>query len=551
MGDKKPSVLDLNSPNFNPNLYLEKLFKESSLRQIMDTESETIKDTQTLHSDMQTLVYENYNKFIIATDTVKKMKNDFKKMETEMDLLAQNMDSITSFSQQISTTLQGTRDQISKLSGVHSLLKRLQFLFKLPATLKSSMDEKNYKQAVQDYLHAQKVLQQYGNLPSFEGIKTDCEIILTELKNELRNQFNNSEASAKALAESVDLLLQLEEPAKELCVEFLSCAEKRLNEQLVILRDQSEQRDIIEFVDLGCSGFLSDLCLVVASFHDMFINRAARDNIENSEIFESFAAKELNIFIIEKMNKYFELVQNKVDLEHDIGDTNILVEALDRFYRRLQAMNTLCRNTDFAKTGIDIVINAGRKQCKTHLQVLKLHLSDSLTKIRQSLGTPKLITQDDTNKNLHEILNSLIVTVVEKIKGVLQDLVVFIRPELTFAHKPEFRDSFCIDNVREGLIVCFLHHVTATARNFCSNNVWDPKVPPALLLLLSKFCLDFQNGHVHFLLSQTDELLGINSKGSTALTTENEINPSIQESAQELLNYYVRLQGLNISQARF
>lgn len=34
------------------------------------------------------------------------MKTDFKKMEDEMDLLASNMDSITSFSEQISSTLQ-------------------------------------------------------------------------------------------------------------------------------------------------------------------------------------------------------------------------------------------------------------------------------------------------------------------------------------------------------------------------------------------------------------------------------------------------------------
>lgn len=39
----------------------------------MDHETEVIKDTKTLHSDMQTLVYENYNKFISATDTIKKV----------------------------------------------------------------------------------------------------------------------------------------------------------------------------------------------------------------------------------------------------------------------------------------------------------------------------------------------------------------------------------------------------------------------------------------------------------------------------------------------
>ncbi|XP_018567951.1 vacuolar protein sorting-associated protein 51 homolog [Anoplophora glabripennis] len=547
MAEKKSNPLDINGSTFNPNLYLEKLFKECTLRQVMDHENEIIKDTQTLHSDMQTLVYENYNKFISATDTIKKMKNDFKKMETEMDLLASNMASITSFSDQINSTLHDTREKISKLSGVHTLLQRLQFLFKLPATLKSRMEEKNYIQATQDYLHAQRVLQQYGDLPSFQGIKTDCESILKELKTELRKQFCNSNASAKELTESVDLLLQLDEPAKELCLEFLSCAEKRLSEQLVMLKDQSEQRDIIEFVELGCSGFLSDLCLVIASFHDMFINRVNADNLENSEIFENFAAVELHSFVKTNMKNYFDLVQSKVDSEQDVGDTSVLVQALDRFYRRIEA-NTLCKDIDFANTATEIVINAGRKQCKAHLQILKMHFADMLTKVRQTLTTPKLISQEDSSKNLNELLNSLIMTIVEKIKGVLQDLVVFIQPEINFAQKPQFKDSFCVDNVREGLIVCFMHHFTATARSFCSTGAADPKVPPTLLLLLSKLCLDFRNGSVHFLLSQTDELFQINPKQNTALTTESEINSTMQESAQELLNYYVRIQGLNCSQ---
>lgn len=118
-------------------------------------------------------------------------------------------------------------------------------------------------------------------MPSFQGIQEDCETILVEIKKKLRQEFSNPDASAKKLAESVDLLLQLEEPANLLCTEYLNCAEKRLGEQLVLLRDQSEQRDITEFVDLACSGFLSDLCLVVASFHDMFINRVNYSNIEN------------------------------------------------------------------------------------------------------------------------------------------------------------------------------------------------------------------------------------------------------------------------------
>lgn len=48
------------------------------------------------------------------------------------------------------------------------------------------------------------------------------------------------------------------------------------------------------------------------------------------------------------MKKYFELVQCKVDSEQDVGDTSILVQALDRFYRRIES-NAFCRGIDFAK----------------------------------------------------------------------------------------------------------------------------------------------------------------------------------------------------------
>jgi hypothetical protein len=177
-----------------------------------------------------------------------------------------------------------------------------------------------------------------------------------------------------------------------------------------------------------------------------------------------------------------------------------------------------------------------------------MNFADSLTKVRQNLTTPKLISQDDSSKNLNELLNSLVITIVEKIKGVLQDLVAFIQPEINFAQKPQFKDSFCVDNVREGLIVCFMHHLTATARSYCAIVASDLKIPPTLLLLLSKLCLDFRNGSVSFLLSQTDEVFQINPKQNVALTNENEISMTMQESAQELLNSYVRIQGLNVSQ---
>ena len=59
-------------------LFVARLIRDASLSQLMAKESEVVREIHSLDSDMQTLVYENYNKFISATDTINKMRVDFR-----------------------------------------------------------------------------------------------------------------------------------------------------------------------------------------------------------------------------------------------------------------------------------------------------------------------------------------------------------------------------------------------------------------------------------------------------------------------------------------
>ena len=86
---------DVNSPSFDAELYSQKVIKEATLSQLMAQETQIVRQIHSLDSDMQTLVYENYNKFISATDTIKQMRVDFRDMEGEMDQLAEKMKALT------------------------------------------------------------------------------------------------------------------------------------------------------------------------------------------------------------------------------------------------------------------------------------------------------------------------------------------------------------------------------------------------------------------------------------------------------------------------
>lgn len=75
------------------------------------------------------------------------------------------------------------------IPGVHTLLRKLQFLFELPARLNKCLEMQAYTQAVRSHRHARCVLQQYSHLPSFKGIQDDCHAIMDKLAQELRQKF--------------------------------------------------------------------------------------------------------------------------------------------------------------------------------------------------------------------------------------------------------------------------------------------------------------------------------------------------------------------------
>ncbi|CAF5203684.1 unnamed protein product, partial [Rotaria magnacalcarata] len=186
-----PSTYDptnIDSPGFDPETYVTKLLRESRLTQLVDKEQLLTKQIKTLDNEMQTLVYENYNKFISATDTIRQMKKDFKTMEDEMTRLISTMSTINSNNHQIHLTLDNRRQEIRKLTSIHVLLQKLQYLFQLPAKLKEYADDNQYDLAVNTYTKALKALQKYEHIPSFNHIQQTCKETMTNIRDELKSR---------------------------------------------------------------------------------------------------------------------------------------------------------------------------------------------------------------------------------------------------------------------------------------------------------------------------------------------------------------------------
>lgn len=294
-------------------------------------------------------------------------------------------------------------------------------------------------------------------------------------------------SSSKDLSECVELLLQLDEPAEELCDKFLSHARSRLELDLQGLeaeirpypstlagRRDSERTassvsspnassvpsptpstDILEFIDRGCNEFVSSLCLVITSYQELFVNHAQTDELVSMNISDMANAK-LHAFVDDLATRYFALVERRIQEERGVADNSLLVRALDRFHRRLQAVAKLLPGSAVPTQGTDIVIRAATDRVKQYLAALQTFYMDSLTDVRQALAAPRLSVSGssmaaggallggpgssrDAHTSLPELLSLLSASILNQIKSVLTSVHLFTAKDITFSNKPYFK----------------------------------------------------------------------------------------------------------------
>lgn len=311
-------------------------------------------------------------------------------------------------------------------------------------------------------------------------------------------------SNAKDLSECVELLLQLDEPAEELCDKFLSHAQSRLETDLQGLEAElrepvspskpattetstapappkkgvssaagspidastptgnpflsgASKTDILEFIDRGCNEFVSNLCLVIASYQELFINRPQEGELASKNIPEMANGK-LHSFVDALATRYFSLVERRIQEEKGVGDNSLLVRALDRFHRRLQAISKLLPGSAVPSQGTEIVVQAARERIKQYLSALQSFYLDSLTDVRQALAAPRLSVAGGTSSgallgggtsgkdalpNLPELLASFSASILNQIKSVLASVHLFTAKDITFSNKPYFKVNTC------------------------------------------------------------------------------------------------------------
>ncbi|KAH9653464.1 vacuolar protein sorting-associated protein 51-like [Citrus sinensis] len=164
----------INSNSFNADHYLNLLIHKSSLEGLLQRHVGMAAEIKNLDTDLQMLVYENYNKFISATDAIKRMNSNIMGMESNMEQLLEKIKTVQSRSDGVNTSLFEKREHIEKLHLTRNLLRKVQFIYDLPARLGKCIKSEAYADAVRFYTGAMPIFKAYGD-SSFQDCKRASE----------------------------------------------------------------------------------------------------------------------------------------------------------------------------------------------------------------------------------------------------------------------------------------------------------------------------------------------------------------------------------------
>jgi hypothetical protein len=96
-------------------------------------------EIKSIDHDVQSLVFENYSKFISSIEVVKKMRQEIEKTEDDLDQLQRSIDNIRSSSRKIDAILRPKRQEIQKLDKINKDLDNLKMLCELPLSLENDL----------------------------------------------------------------------------------------------------------------------------------------------------------------------------------------------------------------------------------------------------------------------------------------------------------------------------------------------------------------------------------------------------------------------------
>eukprot|EP00698_Gefionella_okellyi_P016247 TRINITY_DN4647_c0_g1_i1.p1 TRINITY_DN4647_c0_g1~~TRINITY_DN4647_c0_g1_i1.p1 ORF type:complete len:777 (-),score=163.18 TRINITY_DN4647_c0_g1_i1:1697-4027(-) len=533
-GSKDP----LDSSNFQPDKYVEQIMRGASLQDLIQKDQAMSTEIKSLDSEMQMLVYENYNKFISATDTIRKMKGNVQSMEQQMTTLSSSMDKITETNDAINSNLSDRRGKLEKLSRIRRLLKKLQFLFDLPGKLQICLTAKEYEEAVKYYLQAKEVLVKHTHISSLKAISEECTTIMGNVRDKLRASIDDEDSAVAC--ENIMLLVQLQEPLTSLRHRFISSRGHVLHARLEHFQGGSVYNTFEELVEALQEQVLSDFVGIVRAFKQMFLETGAPDIPKAND--------ELREFVKDIMSKYFFYIRERV-AKHVVASDQ-LVEGLQRVWRDVSQLHAVMPEARTLESAGEVVVEGFRAKLDASLTECSSTIDAQLKLLATNAKTAASSLESSAHDALpaHADIESLVDLsgrLYRAVNASLERVIQSVRPMLASneSYLARRRTTF-LDTLQVHMQkTCLLLDDSIMRAAYQITTFTKPR-DSAYILVLAKFCRTFEQMGV----SSVQSMVGGVAPGvELILLGAQDLLDRFRATAKNLLVRYVDLQGARLS----
>ncbi|ETI52637.1 hypothetical protein F441_04228 [Phytophthora nicotianae CJ01A1] len=328
---RQEQLRNIDSPGFDPKIYVKELLETRGLNDLLTTDDQLIREIKELDTNMQMLVYENYNKFISATDTIRKMKNNVASMEDEVGRVVKSMDTITSKSESINVALAPHRSKVEKLIGVRRLLKRFEFIFELPQRLNTAVKQKEYANATKYYLLARRILGRYEHISSFKAIQVEAEKIIQQLERLLKKRMLDTTLESEELCDTVVLLHQLDACNDEIRDQFLEWHQAYFERAVAMFKAQGTATSVLDFLQRFNADVLTKMGRVFSVYKTHFMPEVvAREKLSPSRKSSDAVRDDLFLSFVKELFALYlgECVVQFQRPHTDFGSTDEVLDVL-------------------------------------------------------------------------------------------------------------------------------------------------------------------------------------------------------------------------------
>ncbi|KAL2507599.1 Vps51/Vps67 family (components of vesicular transport) protein [Forsythia ovata] len=480
----------INATSFDADHYMNLLVQKANLEELLKKHVEMASEIKNLDTDLQTLVYENYNKFISATDAIKRMKNNINGMEAKMEQLTEKMMSVQSRSDGVNTSLLAKREHVEKLHCTRNLLRKVQFIYDLPTRLEKCIKSEAYADAVKFYTGAMPIFKAYGN-SSFQDCKRASEEAVGIIVKNLQGKVFSDSESIKARAEAVMLLNQLNFPVETLKLKLFEKLEQFLLDLHLEYKDLKDaSADVNELPNQGNVNVSASAAAHEASIHEF-----------------AEALRAYRVIFLHSEPQLFKLAQDLVMKEFEAAHQQIkkqlcsadLLAILRVIWTDVLLLDKVLPGAALPDFTMQAALIAVKDYITCALSHLLLDISDAFSKI---LGMQKEGTEE-----VHPLQTAFEASKKAVIQGSMDVLLDFHHllnenSELLLKLR-----GFTMDWVQEGfqnffrkvhnyfLLLCGKSNSASQDRNLIEGVPGD-KVPAGLVLVVAQLCHFIENSAI-------------------------------------------------------